>query len=107
MLIALSIVLSFFSLIASFMLIGLLYFFHKYGAFLYCIASGAKIFEPFILGFYVPVVWCLHISHGMMNTVIGSSQLYHARNVGLELSQINFVWTFGFIGFVLGRFTSR
>ena len=86
---------------------SLLYFFHKYGAFLYCIASGAKMFEPFILDFYVPVAWCLHISHGMMNTVIGPSQLYLARNVGLELSQINFVWTFGFIGFVLGSFTSR
>ncbi|XP_075244517.1 sodium-dependent glucose transporter 1A-like isoform X2 [Convolutriloba macropyga] len=62
--------------------------------------------EKYYIVLYVPITWCLHIAHGMMNTVIGPSQLYLAQNVGLDLSQINFVWTFGFIGFVAGSFTA-
>ncbi|XP_075243439.1 sodium-dependent glucose transporter 1A-like [Convolutriloba macropyga] len=62
--------------------------------------------EKYFIVLYVPITWCLQMALGMMNTVIGPSQLYLAQNVGLDLSQINFVWTFGFIGFIAGSFAT-
>ena len=46
--------------------------------------------------------WLSNIGHGLMITVMGPMQPYLARNVNVDIDQVNFVWTFGFIGYIFG-----
>ncbi len=51
---------------------------------------------------YITVSCLSSISNGATSTVVGPSQLYLAKNVGVDIDTINLMWTFGFVGFLLG-----
>ncbi|XP_023332152.1 sodium-dependent glucose transporter 1A isoform X2 [Eurytemora carolleeae] len=54
------------------------------------------------LSIYFPVSWLTQFGHGLVTTVVGPTQPYLARNTGVAIDTVNLVWTFGFIGFLLG-----
>ena len=51
---------------------------------------------------YVASSWLCNVGHGMMVTVVGPTQPYLARNVGVNIDVVNLVWTAGFGGYVIG-----
>ena len=51
---------------------------------------------------YVLSSWLCNIGHGLMITVVGPTQPYLARNVGVDIDTINLVWSAGFSGYLLG-----
>ena len=55
---------------------------------------------------FIPIQWLTEFGHGMLNTVVGPTQPYLAQNVGVDISTINLVWTFGFFGYLVGSFTT-
>jgi MFS family permease len=62
-------------------------------------------FKPEERKFYFILVassWLSNIGHGLAITVLGPTQPYLARNVGVGVDLINLVWTFGFLGYVVG-----
>lgn len=52
--------------------------------------------------FYFPVSWLTQFGHGLVTTVVGPTQPYLAKNVNVNIDTINFVWTFGFFGYLIG-----
>eukprot|EP00095_Tigriopus_kingsejongensis_P008296 maker-scaffold948_size77650-snap-gene-0.12 protein:Tk08296 transcript:maker-scaffold948_size77650-snap-gene-0.12-mRNA-1 annotation:"sodium-dependent glucose transporter 1" len=50
----------------------------------------------------LPSSWLSNIGHGLMVTVVGPTQPYLAKNVGVNIDIINLVWTFGFLGYIVG-----
>ena len=51
---------------------------------------------------YVAASWLSNIGHGLVVTVVGPTQPYIAKNVGVEVDTINLLWSFGFFGFAVG-----
>ena len=54
------------------------------------------------LACYLASSWLTNFGHGLVVTVVGPTQLYIAKNVGVEKDTINWLWTFGFFGFLVG-----
>jgi len=54
------------------------------------------------MGIYFVVSWTTQFGHGMITTVVGPTQPYLAKNTGVAIDTVNFVWTFGFFGFLVG-----
>ncbi len=62
-------------------------------------------FKPEDRRFYFILIassWLCNIGHGLTITVLGPTQPYLARNVGVSIDLVNLVWTFGFLGYVAG-----
>ncbi len=55
-------------------------------------------------GIYVAISCFSNIGHGTLTTVLGPTQVYLAKNIGVDIDTINLVWTIGFIGFFIGAF---
>ncbi len=53
---------------------------------------------------YVLASCCANIGQGLVTTVVGPTQPYLAKNVGVDIDTINLVWTFGFAGYFIGAF---
>ncbi|TRY63094.1 hypothetical protein TCAL_00469 [Tigriopus californicus] len=51
---------------------------------------------------FLPSSWLSNVGHGLMVTVVGPTQPYLAKNVGVNIAVINLVWTFGFLGYIIG-----
>jgi len=51
---------------------------------------------------YFPVSWITQFGHGLVTNVVGPTQPYLAINVNVDIDTINFVWTFGFLGYLIG-----
>ena len=54
------------------------------------------------LQLYFATSWMTEFGNGLVTTVVGPTQPFLADNVGVNIDTINFVWTFGFFGFLLG-----
>jgi len=54
------------------------------------------------LWIFFPISWATQFGHGMVGTIVGPTQPYLAKNTGVAIDTINFVWTFGFFGFLVG-----
>ena len=54
------------------------------------------------LVWYLGSSWLTNFGHGLVVTVVGPTQLYIAKNVGVDKDTINFLWTFGFFGYLVG-----
>ena len=54
------------------------------------------------LSFYVLFSWLTNIGHGLIVAILGPTQPYLAVNVESTISSINFVWSGGFVGYVVG-----
>ena len=57
-------------------------------------------------GFLVASSWLCNIAHGLTITILGPTQIYLARNVGVNIDTINLVWSFGFLGYMAGSFAA-
>ena len=57
-------------------------------------------------GFLVASSWLCNIAHGLTITILGPTQIYLARNVGVKIDTINLVWSFGFLGYMAGSFAA-
>ena len=58
------------------------------------------------LGCYLASSWLSNIGQGLVVTVVGPSQPYIAKNVGVSIDTINLLWTFQFFGFMVGSISS-
>ena len=58
--------------------------------------------ERSFYGFLIGSSWLCNIAHGLTITILGPTQIYLARNVGVDIDTINFVWSFGFLGYMAG-----
>ena len=55
---------------------------------------------------YLASSWLSNIGQGLIVTVVGPSQPYIAKNVGVDIATINLLWSFQFFGFLLGSIAS-
>lgn len=51
---------------------------------------------------YVVSSWLSNIGQGLMVAVVGPTQPYLAKNVGVNIDTINLVWSAGFAGYLVG-----
>ena len=58
--------------------------------------------ENKFLTILVATSWLCNASFGIMYSVLGPAQPYLAKNVGVTVDAINFIWTAGSIGGLVG-----
>jgi len=68
------------------------------------LAEGAKVMdekEKLFCRIFLPLAWSGHIGLGLALGIFGPTQPYLARNVGVSVDTINFIWTGRSIGFMV------
>ena len=62
--------------------------------------------ERKFLTILVSTSWLCNASYGIMGSVLGPAQPDRAKNVGVTIDAVNFIWTAGSIGGLIGALLS-